>query len=100
MEGEVMQKICAEVQQYLLVKFGNLVALCLPEHLKVCSCCVTNESLLVLSSVNLLAPELLQGLQASCCSHACVAAHNSSDKQASIMWASLAPSLTIQYCRR
>lgn len=36
MDGEVMQKICAEVQQYLLVKFGNLVAVCLPEHLKVC----------------------------------------------------------------
>lgn len=61
-----MQKICAEVQQYLLVKIGNLVALCLPEHLKVCSFYVTSEGLLVLSSVKIW-PTL------SCCSHACAA---------------------------
>lgn len=36
-EGEAMQNIYAEVQQYLLGKFGNLVAVCLPEHLKVSS---------------------------------------------------------------
>lgn len=58
-----MQKICAEVQQYLLVKFGNLVALCLPENLKVCPFCVTSDSLLVLSLVKLLATRL-QGLHA------------------------------------
>ena len=43
MEGEAMQSIYAEVQQYLLGKFGNLVAVCLPEHLKVSSCCVASE---------------------------------------------------------
>ena len=42
-EGEAMQSICAEVQQYLLGKFGTLIAVCLPEHLKVLSICVASE---------------------------------------------------------
>ena len=43
MEGEAMQSIYAEVQQHLLGKFGNLVAVCLQEHLKVSSVCVATE---------------------------------------------------------
>lgn len=38
MDVEAMSSICGEVQQHLLSKLGNLVAICLPEQLKVSAC--------------------------------------------------------------